>query len=87
MSMEGILIALFCSWKKGDSLMYNHAGLESAKTIERPIMLTPKEVASTGLMSLYSIRKGIANGTIPYIKIGSHYRINYTKLLRQLEEC
>lgn len=67
--------------------MYAHSGLEIARHIEKPILLTPNETAATGIMTLYSIRKGIANGTIPYVKIGSHYRINYTKLLKQLEDC
>lgn len=67
--------------------MYTHAGLHHAQSLERPIMLTPNEVAKTGIMTLYSVRKGIANGTIPYVKIGSHYRVNYTKLLKQFEEC
>lgn len=67
--------------------MYSHDGLDQAQNLEKPIMLTPNEVAKTGIMTLYSVRKGIANGTIPYVKIGHHYRINYTKLLRQFEEC
>ena len=67
--------------------MYNHSALERAKEIDKPILLTPNETAATGVMSLYSIRKGIANNTIPFVKIGAHYKINYTKLLKQLEEC
>ena len=67
--------------------MYNRGALERAKELERPILLTPKEVACTGLMTLYSVRKGIATGTIPYVKVGSHYRVNYTKLLQQFEDC
>lgn len=63
--------------------MYN----TESKTTAHPRMMTPNEVAKTGVLSLYSIRKGIANGTIPHVKIGSHYRINYDKLLRMLEDC
>lgn len=59
---------------------------ESAATTP-PRMMTPNQVAKTGILPLYSIRKGIAEGTIPYVKIGSHYRINYDKLLQMLEDC
>ena len=52
-----------------------------------PILLTPNETARTGVLSEYAIRKGIREGTIPYVKIGAHYRINYTKLLQQLNDC
>lgn len=52
-----------------------------------PRMMTPNQVAKTGILSSYSIRKGIADGTIPHVKIGSHYVINYDKLLQMLEDC
>lgn len=52
-----------------------------------PRMMTPNEVAKTGVLSEYAIRQGIRNGKIPYVKIGSHYRINFDKLLRMLEDC
>lgn len=52
-----------------------------------PRLITPNELAKTGILPLYSIRKGIANGTIPYVKIGKHYRINYDKFLQMLEDC
>ena len=52
-----------------------------------PRMMTPNEVAKTGILPLYSIRKGIANGTIPCVKIGTHYRINYDKLIQMMEDC
>ena len=61
-----------------------NSALESGKV---PILLTPNELAKTGLMSAYSIRQGIKNNTLPYIKIGCHYRLNYTKILEMLEEC
>lgn len=60
---------------------------EEAQKLDRPILLTPKQVAATGLMTLYAVRQGIAAGTIPYIKIGSHYRVNYGKLLEQIQGC
>lgn len=52
-----------------------------------PRMLTPNEVAKTGILTEYAIRRGIKDGSIPHVKIGSHYRINYDKLLRMLEDC
>lgn len=52
-----------------------------------PRMLTPNEVARTGILTEYAIRRGIKDGSIPHVKIGSHYRINYDKLLQMLEEC
>ncbi len=53
----------------------------------QPILLTPNETARTGILSLYAIRKGIKDGTIPYVRIGTHYRVNYSKLLKQLNDC
>ena len=53
----------------------------------KPILLTPNETAKTGIMSAYAIRKGIKDGTVPYVKIGAHYRVNYSKLLQQLNDC
>lgn len=52
-----------------------------------PRMMTPNQVAKTGILSSYSIRKGIENGTIPYVKIGRNYLINYDKLVKKLEDC
>ena len=64
--------------------MRSTAQLDQAMQMERPLLLTPNEVAKTGIMSIYAIRMGIAQNTIPYVKIGSHYRINYTQLLKQM---
>ncbi len=64
--------------------MYCHNALKQAQEIEKPLLLTPNEFASMGIMSIYSIRRAIREGTLPYVKIGSHYRINYTQFLRQL---
>ena len=67
--------------------MRQNAVFEEAQKLDRPLLLTPKQVAATGLLSLYAIRKGIAEQTIPFVKIGKHYRINYGKLLEQIEGC
>ena len=64
--------------------MRSTAQLDRAMQMERPILLTPNETAKTGIMSIYAIRMGIAQNTIPYVKVGKHYRINYTQLLRQM---
>ncbi len=65
----------------------NTTAIDTAMQLERPLMLTPAQVAKTGIMSLYAVRKGIADNSIPFVKIGSHYRINYTKLLQQFRDC
>ena len=52
-----------------------------------PVLLTPNEVAETGIMSEYSVRKGIADGSIPYIKIGNRFHVNFTKLLEMIDGC
>ena len=64
--------------------MRSSATFDRAMEMERPVLLTPNETAKTGIMSIYAIRMGIAQNTIPYVKIGKHYRINYTQLLKQI---
>ena len=64
--------------------MRSTATFDRAMELDRPILLTPNETAKTGIMTLYAIRMGIAQNTIPYVKIGKHYRINYTQLLKQI---
>lgn len=64
--------------------MRNQAAFDRAMQMDRPLLLTPRQTAATGIMSLYSIRRGIAEETIPFVKIGKHYRINYTLLLQQM---
>ena len=64
--------------------MKSHNEFDRAMEMDRPILLTPNETAKTGIMTRYAIRMGIAQNTIPYVKIGKHYRINYTQLLKQI---
>ena len=64
--------------------MRNQAAFDRAMQMDRPLLLTPRQTAETGIMSLYSIRRGIAEDTIPYVKVGKHYRINYNLLLKQM---
>ncbi len=59
--------------------------IENTRSIPR--MMTPNEVARTGILTEYAIRKGIREGSIPFVKIGSHFRVNYDKLLKMLEDC
>lgn len=57
------------------------------ETFEKlPGLVTPNELAKTGILPIYSIRKGIKNGTIPCVKIGNNYRINYDKFLKMLND-
>ena len=60
---------------------------EVENTTSVPRMLTPNQVAATGILTEYAIRRGIKDGSIPYVKIGHHYRINFDKLVRMLEDC
>ena len=64
--------------------MRNQSAFDRAMQMDRPLLLTPRQTAETGILSLYSVRRGIAEGTIPYVKVGKHYRINYTLLLKQM---
>lgn len=59
--------------------------IENTRSIPR--LLTPNQVARTGILTEYAVRRGIKDGSIPYVKIGHHYRINYDKLLKMLEDC
>lgn len=57
------------------------------ETFEKlPRLVTPNELAKTGILPIYSIRKGIKNGTIPCVKIGNNYRINYDKFIKMLND-
>lgn len=66
--------------------MRMQAAFNEAQKLDVPVFLTPSQVAATGVLSLYGVRRGIAEGTIPFIKVGSHYRINFTKLLEQMNK-
>lgn len=52
-----------------------------------PDLRSPNEVAATGILTEYAIRKGIKDGTIPHVKIGNRYKINFSKLLAMIENC
>lgn len=52
-----------------------------------PRMMTPREVARTGILPENAIRVGLKTGWIPHIKCGNKSLINYDKLVKILEEC
>lgn len=54
------------------------------KEINPPFQKIPEACRTTGL-SMYYLRKGCKDGTIPHIKSGTVYLINVPKLLRSLE--
>ena len=52
-----------------------------------PRLLSINQAAKVGPYSEYTLRKGVKQGTIPYVKIGVKVLINYDKLLKQIEDC
>lgn len=49
-----------------------------------PYMLTIRQIARTGLLSAYALRKLLRENKLPVIYIGNRTLINYTKLCEQL---
>ncbi len=49
-----------------------------------PFQKIPDACKTTGL-SMYYLRKGCKDGSVPHIKSGTVYLINVPKLLRQLD--
>lgn len=54
-------------------------------TIGTPFLKIKEACAATGL-SMYYLRKGCREGTVPHIKSGPVYYIHIEKLLKQMEE-
>jgi len=52
--------------------------------LEKPYK-TIKETHNSSGLSMYYLRTGLANGTIPHIKIGKKYYINYPLFMQKLE--
>lgn len=52
--------------------------------ITYPEMLSPREVAERTGLSYYSLRKMCLEGTIPYIRAGRSFKINYSRFLEML---
>ena len=57
----------------------NHARREAGK------FLTIREVANTGLLSELTLRRRVAEKSIPFIHTGNRVLINYPKLLEELD--
>lgn len=51
----------------------------------KPVMLTARQAAATGVLPERTIRRLIAEKKIPIIRSGRTMYINYTKLLETLE--
>lgn len=49
-----------------------------------PTLMTIREVAATGLLSEYALRKMHKEGRLPSFRVGSKVLINYDMLLEQL---
>lgn len=66
-------------------MIYKEATQNSPSPL--PDLRSPNEVAATGILTEYAIRKGIRDGSIPHVKIGNRYKVNFTKLLAMIENC
>ncbi|RRD36687.1 hypothetical protein EII31_03780 [Leucobacter sp. OH2974_COT-288] len=49
-----------------------------------PLLLSPREVALTGVMSEHAIRKLIKQKKVPVVLIGNKQLVNYTELVKAL---
>lgn len=54
--------------------------------IAKPVMLTVRETAATGILRERTIRRLIATKKIPILRSGRTQYINYTKLLAALAD-
>ena len=54
--------------------------------VQKPRMMTIREIARTGLMSEHALRLLLKAGKLPAIFIGKKALINYDKLCAQLQE-
>ena len=52
-----------------------------------PRMMTIREVARTGILPENAIRQMVKSGSCPHIIAGNKALINYSKLVKLLEEC
>lgn len=58
--------------------------MKDKQTTGTPFQKIQEACKSTGL-SMYYLRKGCREGTIPHVKSGGVYYINVPKLLKRLE--
>ena len=61
------------------------SAVESERSIY-PRMLTIRQIARTGVLPEYTIRRMVANGTIRTYKSGTKNYINFDKFLKILED-
>lgn len=54
------------------------------ETNTKPRMMTIPEVAKTGVLTEYALRKLLKQGKLPCVMIGWKALVNYDKLLEQL---
>lgn len=57
--------------------------MQATKNTNTPFMKIREASAATGL-SQYYLRQGCRSGSVPFVRSGSTYMINVSKLLRQL---
>lgn len=57
---------------------------ENIKTTDIPKMMTIREVAKTGILSEYAIRKMVREGKCLHIMVGTKALINFDKLVEML---
>lgn len=65
-------------------ITHERKGESKTKEITPPFQKIPQACKTTGL-SMYYLRKGCKDGTIPHIKSGTVYLINVPALIRKLE--
>lgn len=53
-------------------------------TTTTPIMQSIKQACKTTGLSMYFLRKGCKEGTIPHVRVGNRYRIDMPKMLEYL---
>lgn len=49
-----------------------------------PRFMTVREIAKTGLLSEYCLRRMLREDKLPYIRSGNRYLVNYSLLIEQL---
>lgn len=52
--------------------------------MEEPRLMTVREIAQTGILTEYTLRKWLREGKLPVIYVGKKALINYTQLVNEL---
>ena len=61
-----------------------HRKIQSTEKTDRPMMLTVREIARTGLMPEHALRVLLKMGKLPAVYVGKKALINYAALCDQL---